>query len=141
MFKETLAIYERKEDAVNPNMATAFENLISMYQDQGKVAEAEGACKRYLAFRIKGLGPEHPKVAVCLNKLADIYFSQGKFDMAEPLYRQSVDLQTKGNQDNADLAETLHQYSLVLRKLGKKAPALSVEGRAAALKGKHKPKR
>jgi len=52
-------------------MASAFENLISMYQDQDKIAEAEGACKRYLAFRIKALGPDHPKIAVCLKKLAD----------------------------------------------------------------------
>ncbi|MDB9349358.1 tetratricopeptide repeat protein, partial [Nodularia spumigena] len=39
-------------------------------------------CKRLL-------GDNHPDVATSLNNLANLYYSQGRYDEAEPLYLQA----------------------------------------------------
>jgi tetratricopeptide (TPR) repeat protein len=38
------------------------------------------------------LGERHPQVAGSLNNLAYLYQSQGRYDEAEPLYRQALEL-------------------------------------------------
>jgi hypothetical protein len=43
--------------------------LASLYHDQDRYADAEPLYRRTLAIREKGLGPEHPRVAVSLNDL------------------------------------------------------------------------
>ncbi len=41
------------------------------------------------------LGEEHPHVATSLNNLAALYQSQGKYEQAEPLYIQALDMQRR----------------------------------------------
>ncbi len=45
-------------------------SLASVYQAQGRYAEAEPLHKRALAIREKALGPDHPSVATSFNNLA-----------------------------------------------------------------------
>ncbi|MDZ8187923.1 MAG: tetratricopeptide repeat protein, partial [Nostoc sp. ChiSLP02] len=37
-------------------------------------------------------GEEHPDVALSLNNLAALYYSQGRYSEAEPLYIQALDI-------------------------------------------------
>ncbi|MEQ9367640.1 MAG: tetratricopeptide repeat protein, partial [Coleofasciculus chthonoplastes F3-SA18-01] len=41
------------------------------------------------------LGDEHPDVASSLNNLAGLYDSQGRYDKAEPLFLQALDLRKR----------------------------------------------
>jgi tetratricopeptide (TPR) repeat protein len=43
-----------------------------------------------LEIREKLLGKEHPDVATSLNNLASLYYSQGKYAEAEPLYQRAI---------------------------------------------------
>jgi tetratricopeptide (TPR) repeat protein len=43
-----------------------------------------------LAIREKALGRDHPDVANSLNNLAGLYWSQGRYTDAEPLYQRSI---------------------------------------------------
>ena len=36
------------------------------------------------------LGPDHPDTAESLNNLAILYFYQGKYEQAEPLYQRAL---------------------------------------------------
>jgi hypothetical protein len=38
----------------------------------------------------KALGSDHPDVGASLNNLAELYRAQGKYDLAEPLYKRSI---------------------------------------------------
>ncbi len=38
----------------------------------------------------QSLGPDHPDVASPLNNLANLYFEQGKYSEAEPLYQRAL---------------------------------------------------
>jgi tetratricopeptide (TPR) repeat protein len=46
-------------------------------------------------MRKKLLGEEHPDVAISLNDLAGLYESQGRYEEAEPLYIQALDMRKK----------------------------------------------
>ena len=46
-------------------------------------------------MRKKLLGEEHPDVANSLNNLAGLYKSQGRYEEAEPLYIQALDMRKK----------------------------------------------
>ena len=65
-------------------------NLASLYQTQGRYAEAEPLYKRALAIREKALGPDHPTVATSSNNLAHSYDAQGRYAEAEPLYKRAL---------------------------------------------------
>ena len=57
--------------------------------------EAETSFKRALAIAEKLGGPEHPEVALCLNRLASVYRAQGKDAEAERLEARAKTIQSK----------------------------------------------
>jgi tetratricopeptide (TPR) repeat protein len=62
------------------------QEAIKLYQ-QGKYNEAIPLARRSLSILEKALGPDHPNVATSLNNLAGLYYSQGNYSAAEPLYK------------------------------------------------------
>ena len=46
-------------------------------------------------MRKKLLGDEHPDIATSLNDLAFFYYKQGRYDKAEPLYLQALEMRKK----------------------------------------------
>ena len=58
-----------------------------------------------LQLQIKKLGEDHPDVGVCLNNLANLYYFQGKYDAAEPLYHRVLKImETKLGSDHPSVA-------------------------------------
>src|SRR5262245_48639384 len=55
-----------------------------------KYVEAELLYLRALAIREKALGPNHPDVAQTLLDLAWLYYKQGQYQKAEPLFRRAL---------------------------------------------------
>ena len=74
----------------HPDTATSLNNLASLYQAQGKYAEAEPLFQRALAISEQQLGKDHPDTASSLNNLAGLYQAQGKYAEAEPLYQRAL---------------------------------------------------
>ena len=62
-YKRSLAIREKTLGPDHPDVASALNNLASLYHKQGRYAEAEPLYKRSLAINEKALGPDHPDVA------------------------------------------------------------------------------
>ena len=44
----------------------------------------------HLQIQEKALGPDHPDVATSLNNLALLYYNQGQYAKAEPLYQRAA---------------------------------------------------
>jgi tetratricopeptide (TPR) repeat protein len=92
-----------EEDA---DVATSLNNLAGLLETQGKYDEAELLYRQSLPISrkvcaihhvaswrdhsCKVLGEEHPAVAALLNNLAKLLRVRGKYDEAEPLYRQAI---------------------------------------------------
>lgn len=85
-----LAIVEKALGPRDPNVATALNNLGTLYQDKGDYAKAEPIFKRALAIRENAVGPGHPDVAKDLNNLAALYYYKGDHSNAEPLYLRAL---------------------------------------------------
>ncbi|PPJ61468.1 tetratricopeptide repeat protein, partial [Cuspidothrix issatschenkoi] len=66
------------------------------------------------------LGNDHPDVATSLNNLAGLYDSQGRYNDAEPLYLQSLDIRKRqvGN-DHPDVATSLNNLALLYKSQGR----------------------
>jgi tetratricopeptide (TPR) repeat protein len=66
-----------------------------LYQYQGRGAEAEPIYKRALVIAEKGLGRDHPDVAVRVSNLASLYKDQGRYAEAEPLMKHALAVDEK----------------------------------------------
>ncbi len=55
-----------------------------LYQ-QGRYSEVADVTKKALKVTEEILGPDHPQVEISLNKLAELFYNQGRYSEAEPL--------------------------------------------------------
>ena len=85
LYKRALAIFEKALGLGHPSVASALNNLASLYNEEARYADTEPLYKRALAIREKALGPDHPDVAQSLNNLAGLYRNQGRYAEALPL--------------------------------------------------------
>jgi len=70
-------------------------------------------------------------VAKILDNLAAAYSEQAQFGRAEPLYRRAVAIQEKAlGRDHPDLAASLADYSILLKKTGRKKQGAEMEALA-----------
>jgi hypothetical protein len=68
----------------------SINNLASLLQDQGKLAEAEPLLRVCLAVRRRVLGEDHPSTLMSIDNLASLLQDQGKLAEAEPLLRDCL---------------------------------------------------
>ncbi len=62
----------------HPSVAASLNNMASLYNAQGKYAEAEPLYKRALPIDEKALGPDHPHVATALENYAALLHKTGR---------------------------------------------------------------
>lgn len=60
----------------DPDVATSFGNLATVYANLNRNSEVEPLYLRALSIREKSFGSEHPSVAQSLGNLAAHYFNQ-----------------------------------------------------------------
>jgi tetratricopeptide (TPR) repeat protein len=99
-------------EAMTDNWKTTVESGNQAYAD-GRVAQAEihfvEALKEAEAF-----GEGDPRLALSLNNLAAVYQTQGKYQMAEPLYMRSLDIKTRVlGEDHPDVALNVHNLAVL----------------------------
>ena len=80
-------------------------------------------------------GPDQPEVAYGLNKLAELYYSQGQYAQAGPLYKRALEIYEKAlGPDHLDVATSLENMAKLYRKTGQEKSAQELEKRAAAIR-------
>jgi tetratricopeptide (TPR) repeat protein len=66
------------------------------------------------------LGERHPDVATSLNNLAGLYRAQGRYDEAEPLYRQALELSRELlGERHPDVATSLNNLAYLYQSQGR----------------------
>lgn len=81
--------------------------------ERGKIPEAE---VKFLAAleEAEKFGEEDPRLALSLNNLAAMYHEQGKYTLAEPLYKRALDIYEKIHGEiHADVALSHHNLALL----------------------------
>ena len=101
--------------------------------EQAHYGEAEKAW--LLALKeAENFGPEDPLLATSLNNLASLYYAQGKYAEAEPLYQRSLAIREKAlGPEHPDVAQSLNNLAELYRTQGKYAEAEPLYQRALAI--------
>jgi tetratricopeptide (TPR) repeat protein len=70
--------------------------------------------------------------------LAALYYSQGQYAEAEPLYQRALGIRGKAlGPEHLDVATSLENYASLLRNTHRPEDAISLESRAKAIRAKH----
>ncbi len=104
---------------------------------QGNYAEAE---KQWLVAlqEAEKFGPEDPRLATSLNNLVELYHDQGKYTVAELLYKRLLTISEKAlGAEHPDVAQTLENYAGLLREMWREEDASIMEARAKAIREKN----
>ena len=125
-------------------LALAFMSAMpSIAHAQGASMELSQAGKydRAVEAALKALevaeqvGPDHLALARSLNKLAEIYKTQGDYAKAEPLYNRSLAIRERTlRYDHPDVAESLENCAALCRATDRNKEAEPLEQRAASIR-------
>ncbi len=103
----------------------------------GQYAEAEKLLLVALKEAEK-FGELDGRLIYSLNDLAELYRAQGKYAEAEPFFRRVLAILEKAlGPEHPDVATTLENYAVLLRKTNRDAEAAKMEARAKTIRAKH----
>jgi CHAT domain-containing protein/Tfp pilus assembly protein PilF len=112
------------------------ERVTALYQ-AGKFAEAIPLAQRLVAISEKALGPDNPRVAIPLTKLALLYHHQARYADAEPLYKRVLAIYEKTlGPDHPLVSLPLNNLAGLYDSQGRYADAEALFKRALALQEK-----
>ncbi len=87
-----------------------------------------------LEINEKKFGPEHEHVANVANNLALLYFLQGTYAKAEPLFTRALAIHERVlGKEHPAVARTLRNYVALLKKTHREQDAQDLEARIAAI--------
>jgi tetratricopeptide (TPR) repeat protein/CHAT domain-containing protein len=102
--------------------------------EAGRHDQALTDLTRALAIREKTLGPDHPDVASSLNTLAGLYYAQGQYAQAEPLYKRALAINEKVfGPDHLSVATGLNNLAYLSSTQGQYAQAEPLYKRSLAI--------
>jgi tetratricopeptide (TPR) repeat protein len=126
-----LAIWEKVRGPSHPDVAQTLSNLASVYELQGKYAEAAELLQRALAIEEKALGPSNPAVADALSNLANVKYSEG----VAALQRRALSIREKAlGPSHPYVAISLNNLGNAYLAEGKYAEAAELFQRALTIK-------
>jgi CHAT domain-containing protein/tetratricopeptide (TPR) repeat protein len=94
LYRTALSIMRAGLGEGHPRIARLEGNLAHVLSDQGRVAEAESLCRSALATFTKRQG-QHEETANALNNLGMLLVEERRFDEAEPLLLQALEMRSK----------------------------------------------
>ncbi|GET38927.1 peptidase-like protein [Microseira wollei NIES-4236] len=159
LHKEALDVRRSQFGEEHPRVAQSLGNLANSYLLQGRYNEAEPlyqaaldlyrrldraaleGYRRYERTRIIRSRPSNnegdrisPNVAFASNKLAQLYYFQGRYNEAEPLYREALAaFRSRLGREHPDVANVLNNLALLLHAQGRYAEAEPLYKEALAI--------
>ena len=79
----------------NPLLMSSLYNLATFYEHQGRLEKAEEQYKRALSIKEKTRGPNHPDVAIILNKYAGLLRQAHRNAEADHLSQRASEILAK----------------------------------------------
>jgi tetratricopeptide (TPR) repeat protein len=101
-------------------------------------ALAEPLYRRTLGILEKSVGRQHQRAGIALNKLAEVYRAQGRWEDAGRFYPQAIAIVEKDSDpDHPTVAGLLENYAVVPRRARRDAEALEIDLRARDIRAGH----
>jgi non-specific serine/threonine protein kinase/serine/threonine-protein kinase len=134
-FATSVAIRRAAKD---PALGDALGNLGVVYDDRGRLDEAERAYRESIAELEARFGPEHDMVTGMLNNLANLLDRQGKAAEAESTYRRVIAIdRRKLGRDHPNVAISLANLSMLLCQRGRPAAGSPMADTAMGVARRH----
>ena len=106
--------------AARADVATTTVNLAAVLKNKGAFDEALALYHDAVVHLRATLGPEHYRVAVCLNNLALLLTDTGRYEEAQELYHESLAIRrTVFGDEHLAVATGLKNLALLLTTLGR----------------------
>jgi tetratricopeptide (TPR) repeat protein len=133
---------DRKTDYCSEIGIAAFEMLTPdgkwLRAELNKTTPADGAvvmAKQELERAEKTFGPDHPEMAMALDNLAWLYYSQGQYATAEPLVKRALAIREKAlGPEHPEVAAVLENISRLYEAMGKRQEAQQLSRRAEQIR-------
>lgn len=111
--------------AADPTVAGLVLNRVGSYlRWRAQFQDARIAVERALALAEAVLGPQHPRVATCINNLALVLYDQGDLAGARCLIERALAIREKVlGPDHPDVAASSNRLARILRDQGDRAGA------------------
>jgi len=120
LYTQALAHLEDQADPRPPQLAGLLNRLAELHLAQGHHSLADSLGKRAMACKLGAQGYE--------------YYLQGKYAQAETFYRRALAIHEKALGDHPELARTLDNLALLLKKSKRDEEAQAAEDRARQLR-------
>jgi len=121
-----LAIQRRDLPVSNPELYATWQDLIQIYEQEGKADRAELAAREAIAAATKNLGPDHPQTIKLEYTLARALGDQQRKD-AIPNYRQCLEKSRRVlGQENSFTLFVLSEFAVALENVGEKDEILDL---------------
>ncbi|MGE5325539.1 MAG: tetratricopeptide repeat protein [Deltaproteobacteria bacterium] len=146
-YQRALNIKEINLGGSDPSIALTLSNLGRVYIAAGKYDQAQPALYRALTILHWPVeANSNPVAGRALNHLATYYRETGNYDLSDYYYKKSLDVTRKSQGPrSSNLAKTMKDYALLLRRTHRPAEAARMEAGAkaiqASLRGGHAPAR
>jgi tetratricopeptide (TPR) repeat protein len=112
-------------------MAGAYYSLGYLFNNQGKLIEAEQMYQRALQGYEKAWGPEHTSTLSTVNNLANLYADQGKLVEAEQMYQRALQGKEKAwGPEHTSTLSTVNNLAILYKNQGKLVEAEQMYQRA-----------
>jgi len=103
--------------------ANLMQTIGEVFEKLGLYADAERNLEKALEIHLKQMGDDDPRVVKSINRLGWVKFRQGQFEESESLYRWALEIQDESGVSPLDMAETLHNLSVVNWQQGRNGEA------------------
>jgi tetratricopeptide (TPR) repeat protein len=111
--------------------AKSLNSIGEIYSNMGaKYNEALSSFSQALSITEGVEGPDHLNIAIVSNNLAILYYKEGKYTQAEPLFKRAISIWEELSPKSPYFARSLIAYAALLRKTNREAEAAAKETRA-----------
>ncbi|MGE3553516.1 MAG: tetratricopeptide repeat protein [Candidatus Obscuribacterales bacterium] len=119
-------------------LAECLTKLADLLCRSKRYTEMEPHLIEALGIRERRLGPDHHLVSNSVKNLARLYYFQGKFAKAKPLFERALLIRRKVFGTNSmKVADVLTQYAKLLRKMNRYDEAAIMDRESASIKTRH----
>lgn len=128
-----ICIIEELYGTKHPNIATAYNNIGTIYQLQGEYEKSLSFLLKSLEIVKQTLGDEHPKTASSYNNIGAVYDELSNYDKALEYYSLALSIRIKNyGMVNSAIANSYNNIGMIYLKQGEYSKALDYYNKALA---------
>jgi len=122
LFKVILDFFNTKDvrtKGVNQNTIMVLYNYASLLSYLNRFSESEKMYLKAIEICEKEFAEEHHYLSICTDGIANLYYSQGKFEVSEKYYKRSIEISKKiAGPKSINAANSMYNYAILLNNIG-----------------------